>query len=284
MSNKHVDLFYSSESALRHPLNLFRTMIDYLLASWQLGLRLTIRDISAQYRQSLLGILWAFIPPILTTIVFVILNKYKVLNTGEINMPYPVYAFTGIILWQLFTDSLMTPLKIGRESRIMITKINFPHESLLISSVLQTLFSFAIKLMLLIILFFLYSVSISWTSIFFPIAVLGLILLGISLGVFLLPLSMLYNDISNAITMILGLWLFITPVIYMPSSTGLLGKITAFNPVTPVLLNSRDMLLNGTFAYFNGFILISLLCFFLLLAGWIIFRVSLPFIIERASA
>lgn len=279
-----METIYTSESALRHPVHLIRAMFGYFASSWQLGWRLTVRDISAQYRQSLFGILWAFVPPILATAVFVMLNRYQVINAGDLTIPYTAYAFTGITLWQLFTDSLMMPMKIGRDARIMIAKVSFPHESLIISSVLQAIFNFAIKLLLLTFILFFYKISVPWTVILFMFSALGLVFIGISIGVILLPFSLLYNDILNSMVMILGLWMFVTPVIYLPPSEGMLANIMRLNPVSPVLANARDMLFMGSFAYMSDSFLVCLACFGLLLVGWIVFRVSLPIIIERANA
>jgi lipopolysaccharide transport system permease protein len=82
-----------------------------LKSSRELAWRLFVRDITAQYRQSIFGIFWAFVPPLITSLVFILLQSNNILNIGETDIPYPVYVLVGTILWQLFSESLNAPLK-----------------------------------------------------------------------------------------------------------------------------------------------------------------------------
>ena len=111
MSNVLPEVTYTPESLLRHPIKLARSMAHDLWASRELAWRLFVRNISAQYRQSLLGYLWAFLPPIFTTLIFVFLNSQKILNIGETGIPYPAYVMMGTLLWQGFVDALNSPIK-----------------------------------------------------------------------------------------------------------------------------------------------------------------------------
>ena len=86
-------------------------MVADLRASRELAWRLLVRNISAQYRQTLLGYVWAFLPPIVTTLVWVFLNAQKIFDVGETGVPYPVYVLTGTILWQVFVDAMNSPLR-----------------------------------------------------------------------------------------------------------------------------------------------------------------------------
>jgi lipopolysaccharide transport system permease protein len=88
-----------------------------------------VRDISAQYRQSLLGILWAFLPPLITAVIFITLNSRKVINVEETSIPYPVFAIFGTVLWHFFVYSLNAPLRVVTASKSLLTKINFPREA-----------------------------------------------------------------------------------------------------------------------------------------------------------
>jgi lipopolysaccharide transport system permease protein len=112
-----------------------------LVASRELAWRLMVRDISAQYRQSLLGIFWAFLPPIAMAVVFVILHSRKLINISDTEIPYPAFAMFGTVLWQVFVDSLNAPLKTVTTAKAMLAKINFPKEALVLSAMGQTLFN-----------------------------------------------------------------------------------------------------------------------------------------------
>src|SRR5665213_561318 len=97
---------YSPESPLRQPVKLARDMFRDLLASRELAWRLFVRDTSAQYRQSILGYVWAFIPPLVASLPFVFLNSQGVVSIKETSIPYPAYAMIGTIIWQVFVDAL----------------------------------------------------------------------------------------------------------------------------------------------------------------------------------
>ena len=103
---------YTPESQLRYPSRLFGCMWQDLLSSRELAWRLTVRDITARYRRSLLGVTWAIFPPIAAGLVFIFLQRTAVFDPGETRVPYPVFVMCGTILWQLFTRSLNAPLKV----------------------------------------------------------------------------------------------------------------------------------------------------------------------------
>ena len=110
-NNRLKEIIYTSESKIRHPIDLFKDMWRDLLASRELTWQLLVRDISAQYRQSLLGILWVFITPLATAGIFIMLKRQAILNVDETGMPYPVFALIGTTLWQTFVESINAPLK-----------------------------------------------------------------------------------------------------------------------------------------------------------------------------
>jgi lipopolysaccharide transport system permease protein len=204
---------YTPGSGLRSPLVMARQMWKDLLDSRELAWRLTIRDISAQYRQSLLGILWAFFPPIATALIFIVLNNRKIINIGDTVIPYPAFVMFGTVLWQVFVESLNSPLKVVTRSKQMLCKINFPREALILSAFEQTLFSLAIKLLILIAVFILFQIPVTWSTLLCLPAIMVLILLGLTFGLLLTPLGILYTDITHGLTIITGLWFFITPVV-----------------------------------------------------------------------
>ena len=146
------------DSALRHPWRLLREMFRDLLASRELAWRLFVRDISAKYRQSMLGYVWAFLPPVVATLTFSLLNRSGVLATGETGIPYPAYVMIGTLLWQVFADAINSPIKTVTASKAMLAKINLPREAILLSGVLEVLFNFLIRLVLLVILFICYGI------------------------------------------------------------------------------------------------------------------------------
>jgi lipopolysaccharide transport system permease protein len=94
----------------------------------QLGYRLFLRNVKAKYRQSLLGLFWAFIPPIMTTAVWVFLNGQRIINIDDPGIPYPAFVLTSTLLWSLFAQSLLMPINSVKSGKSMMVKINFPKE------------------------------------------------------------------------------------------------------------------------------------------------------------
>jgi lipopolysaccharide transport system permease protein len=280
------EVIYTPESALRHPRQLFDTMLHDLFASRELAWRLLIRNLSAQYRQSVLGYLWALVPPIVTTLTFVFLNSQKIINlSSEGNsIPYPVYVMVGTLLWQGFVDALNSPIKLLAQSKSMLAKVNFPREALILAGLGEVIFNFAIRLALLIVVFLWFGVSLPSTAWLAPFGVLSVLTLGLMIGLLLSPLGMLYQDVERSIAVFVSLWFFLTPVVYTPPTRWPASLLATLNPISPLLVTTRAMLTTGLLTQTRGFLIISGATLGLLLFGWLLYRLAMPHLIERMSA
>lgn len=283
--NRHFsETVYTPESRIRRPLQLWREMRCDLLASRELAWRLMVRDISAQYRQSFLGVFWAFVPPIVAAVGLTLASNAKVLNIGTTDLPYPAYVMFSMALWQTFTEALNGPIQAVVAAKPMLARINFPREAIILSQLGQVCFNFGIKLILIAGLFLLFQIPVSWTVILAPVALVHLIALGTALGLMLAPIGALYEDISRGLTLAVSAWLFFTPVIYPPPKTGLFAALVQWNPVTPLLVTVRELATTGVVSAPIHFWLASLLAIVGLLFSWLIYRIAMPFVIERISA
>jgi len=256
-----------------------------LLGSRELALQLMRRDISAQYRQSFLGYLWAIIPPVIAAVGFTFAANSNVLNIGETDLPYPAYVMFSTSLWQTFTESITIPMQKMAQSKMLLAKINFPHESLILASIGQVFFNFAIKLILIVALFLWFRMPVSSSIIVAPVALVHLVLIGTMFGMLLAPLAALYQDFVKGVPLLLGVWLFLTPVVYpVPSGEGLFGILVKLNPVTPLLVTVRELATVGTVSNPLGFWLASLFTLVGLALAWLVYRLGLPYAIERLSS
>ena len=181
-SGYHISV-YTPTSANRHPIKLLREMLRDLFASRELAWRLFVRDFSARYRQSFLGYLWAFLPPVVATFTFVLLNRSGILNVGTLPLPYPAYVMIGTLLWQVFADAINSPIKAVTAAKTMLAKINFPREAILISGMLEVLFNFIIRLVLLITIFIYYGIVPPMTAPLALIGVFAIFCLGFMIGI-----------------------------------------------------------------------------------------------------
>ncbi len=276
---------YTPESRVRHPLQLFKEMGRDLLASRELAWQLMVRDISAQYRQSFLGIFWAVIPPIVMAAGFTLASNSKVIAIGATDLPYPAYVMFSMTLWQTFVEALNAPVQAVGEAKQMLAKINFPREALILAKLGQVFFNFAIKLILIVALFVWFQIPVSWSAILAPVALIHLVMLGTFFGLLLTPFGALYQDFSKGLTLATGFWLFLTPVIYpVPSGSGIFGAIVKLNPVTPLLVTTRELATKGVVSDPQGFWVASLIAIVGLLLAWMVYRLAMPFVVERMSS
>jgi lipopolysaccharide transport system permease protein len=254
-----------------------------LKAARVLAWRLLVRDLSAQYRQTVFGYVWAVVPAVITTVVWIVLNstKFVSIDTGQI--PYAVYALTGTVFWFLFVDALNAPLKQLGANRSMLNRVNFPTEALILSGIGQVLFSFAIKLVVLAALLIGYSVSVPWTAVLIVVPTVALLAVGTVVGLLLSTIGLLYGDVEHALVALIGPLMFLTPVVYPPPG-GLIEKVMDVNPLTPLFTAVRDALYDGRIDLSGESTL--LLGATLVIGGvaWVVYHVALPVLVERMEA
>jgi lipopolysaccharide transport system permease protein len=275
---------YRPESQIRHPLQLLKGMWRDLLASRELAWRLLTRDIKAQYRQSFLGIFWAFIPPIVAAAGLTLAKSTGVVNIGATDLPYPVYVMFSMSLWQTFLEALNGPSMAIASAKSMLARINFPREAIILAKLGEIFFNFGIKLLLIAGLFLWFQIPVGWTVIIAPVALLHLIILGTALGLLLAVVGNLVQDISRIIPLVSNFWLLLTPVIYPVPKGGWFGAIVQLNPVTPLLVTTRELATTGNVSDPVGFWTVSAVSIAALLISWMIYRLAMPFIVERMSS
>lgn len=275
---------YTAESRLKKPKVLIREMIRALSASFALAWVFIRRDIKSRYRQSLLGYVWAVFPVFVTSFVFIYLQKIGVTQISASPVPYPVYVVFSTTIWQIFVDAVNAPGAEFAKNSAAFTKLNIPHESIIISGLGQVLFSFAFKLIPLVLIFLFYRVEIQAQSVLLVIPIASALGLGTILGLLLLPLSILYKDIQNILQFLIQNLIFVTPVVFPIPTEGMVGHILKLNPLRYVLDFSRDVVFNGSLADLNLNLVIVATLFGLALFTWFIFHVSIPILLERINA
>ena len=275
---------YTPTSELRQPRLLLARMFRDLLGSRGLAWRLMVRDISAHYRQSLFGFAWAFLPPIVLAAGFTLAGNAKVINISSTQLPYPAYVVLSMILWQTFVEALNGPVVAVTNAKPMLARVSFPKEALVLAKFGEVLFNFGIKLVLIVVVFLWYQMPITWWALLAPLGLLSLILLGIFFGLLLAPFAVLYQDVPQALIVFTGLWLFLTPIIYPVPEGGTFAAIVKLNPVTSLLVTTRELATTGVLSDPYRFVIVSGLTLVGLFIAWVIFRLALPFAIERVSS
>lgn len=263
---------------------MFREMFRDLYDSRELAWRLAVRDIRAQYRQAVLGVLWAFILPLANTLAWVFLNRSGVVRVAETSLPYPIYVFVGTMLWAIFMDALNAPLQQTTAAKGMLSKLNFPRESLIVSGVYQTLFNALIKVVLLVVALLYVGINPGWTVVWFPLGIISLVVMGTTLGLVITPVGVLYADVGKALPLMMQFLMYITPVVFPMPSEGWVAKLFGLNPLTPLILTARDWLTGSPPEYLAYFVVVNGASVAILLLVWVVYRLALPILIERMSA
>ncbi|MFD2517946.1 ABC transporter permease [Salinimicrobium flavum] len=274
---------YQKENNLKVSQLLKASLMD-IYTSRFLARQIAERDIKAQYRQSYLGIIWAFITPLATAAVWVFLNLSGTIQVTDTGIPYPVYAFSGTLIWSIIVEAINAPTASTNSARSILTKINFPKEALIISGIYKLLFNSSVKIVLLLAFVFLFGIGFHWSIFLLPLAILIALVFGTTIGLFLTPLSMLYKDIGKIVSVGLSFLMYATPVVYAIPESGIMKALMEINPISPIILTSRNVLTGTMPEYLPYYTVTALVSFSLLLVGLVFYRVSIPIIVERMSA
>lgn len=249
--------------------------------SKELAFALFKRDIKSQYRQSILGYLWLLFPILASTVVWTIINASNAITIAETPIPYPVFVLTGVLLWQVFLESLTRPMDAMSASRDMLTKLNFPKIAPIIAALGGIVLNSSIRIVVLLPVLLYMNVFPDWKVIFFPIAYLSLMLPGVAIGTLLTPLGLLFGDVRRAVGVCGQFLMYATPVIYPMATEGLLASVNAWNPVTYMLDTSRNLLVGGSVDYLMPTVLTGCVAIVVIAIGWMIIHITLPRIVER---
>lgn len=271
------EVVYSADSQLRSPGAFAAALRSDLRVAPAVAWHLFVRRLQAGYRQSWLGYLWLLLPPLATSGAWVYLNSARILDVGPTELPYPVYVLTGTLLWQVFADALGAPLQQLSTARAILTKSRIPHEAMLLAGVVEVGFNFLVRLAVLVPVLLWFGVRWSPTLPLVPLGVAALALLGFSIGLLLAPVGLLYQDVSRGLTLALGIWFFLTPIIYPPAASG----PAALNPVSPLLAATRGWLTGSAAPGARGLAAVVAASLAALAVGWGCYRLARPHLVSR---
>jgi lipopolysaccharide transport system permease protein len=206
------------------PDNLTVTVIEPRRTRLALGLRelwagrdllrlLTLRDIQIRYKQTLLGVAWALVQPLITTAIFtIIFSTFARLDTGRI--PYPAFVLAGLAIWLFIYAAVTIASASFVNNANLVTKVYFPRLLVPISATLALVLDLAVSLLLLVVLTVYYRLVPAPQMMLAPVFVLWAILLALSLGILLSALTVRFRDVKFILPFALQIWMIATPVFY----------------------------------------------------------------------
>jgi lipopolysaccharide transport system permease protein len=208
----------------------------------------TWREVRVRYKQAALGVIWAILQPLAMMLVFTLVFS-KGLQVKSEALPYPLFAYSGLMIWNIFSNGLQNAANSMVLNANMIKKIYFPRLVIPISSILVTVFDFFMALIIYIgiLFYFGYEASILRVIIYLPVSVILTVLTTFGLGSFLAALNVKYRDFQYAIPFMIQFLLFINPVLYSTSifQSPNAKYFMALNPISTAINISRAAL-NGT--------------------------------------
>lgn len=234
------------------------------------------RDIKVKYKQTVLGFLWAILQPFITMLVFTFFFG-KMLQSPSLNMPYPVFVLSGLLMWNIFSSGVVNAGNSMIHNSNIIKKIYFPRLIIPLSAILVSVFDFlmAFVIFLVVMIYFKFkaSLDIHWISfiLLLPVCIVISCIASFGVGTLLAALNIKYRDFRYLIPFMIQTLLFVTPVIYPINivEPAYLKQILALNPMYAAIEILRGSM-TGIFPN-NELILISIISSLVLLFVGIFF-------------
>jgi lipopolysaccharide transport system permease protein len=205
---------------------------------------LTWRDIKVRYKQAVLGITWAVLQPILTVLIFTVIFGV-LLGTPSQGLPYPLFALSALLPWQLFATALQRSSVSLVGNANLITKIYFPRLAIPLSTVFAALVDFMVSLLVLLVVMIYYRHLPGWNSLWLPLLILLALLTALAVGLWLSALNVQYRDVQHMVPFIIQVWMYASPIVY-PIETipeGIWRLLYGLNPMVGVIQGFRWALL-----------------------------------------
>lgn len=230
------------------------------------------RDVKVRYKQTALGAAWAILQPFMTMVVFSIFFG-RLANVPSDGIPYPIFAYTALLPWQLFAHALSESGNSLVNNQELVTKVYFPRLIIPLSAVLAGLVDFCLAFTVLIGMMYYYGITPSLAILTLPLFVLVACMAALAVGLWLAALNVQYRDVRYTIPFLTQFWLFVTPIAYSASLVpeqwrllyglnpmlgvvegfrwAMLGKADALGPSVFVSITMTVLLLIGGLFYFR---------------------------------
>jgi len=174
------------------------------------------RDVKLRYRQTILGVAWVLIQPLLAAGIFTfVFGRVAKLSSGH--TPYFVFSYAGLLAWNMFSGTLTRSSACLVQNSQLISKVYFPRLVLPLSTVFSSLIDFAVGLGLMVVLMIHYHVTPNIGLLLTPVCLLAMVLLAMGVGLYFAALSTSYRDVQYILPFLTQLVLYASPIAYMTS-------------------------------------------------------------------
>ena len=250
-----------------------REMLSEQVQYRELLYQMTRRDLLLRYKQTIMGFGWAVFTPLINTIIFsVVFMKVAPLDVGA---PYPVFAYAGLLAWNLFASSLRFSVNSLTANINLVAKVYFPREIFPFSTVIVAVGDLAVGATLLIAMMVYYRVPPSAALLFVPVVLLVQVVFTAGIALILAMANLFYRDVKYLFEVLITVWMFATSVLYpMDRVGGLAGTLLRLNPMTPIIDSYRAILFRGELPEMLPFAAVAIVSVAILSIGWLTFHRS----------
>jgi lipopolysaccharide transport system permease protein len=248
-----------------------REMVVEMIEYRELLARMTMRDLLLRYKQTAMGFGWAVFMPLVNTVIFsVVFMRVAPIETG---VPYPVFAFCGLLCWNFTASSLRFAVTSLTSNVSLVTKVYFPREIFPLSAVMVSLADFAVGASVLVLMMAYYGTPITAAILFLPAVVAVQVAFTLAIALLLAMGNLFYRDVKYLFEVVITFWMFATAVLYpLELIGGNLARVMAANPMTPIIDAYRAILLRGELPAAGPFLFAATVSFALLSVSWLMFH------------
>lgn len=233
---------------------------------------LTWKDLKVRYKQTAIGVLWALFQPFITMVVFSLFFG-KLAKMPSDGIPYPIFVYTGLLIWQFFSGSLGEISNCLIANTSIITKVYFPRLILPISATITKFVDFLLGALILVCLMIYYGYTPNLIGLLIlPLLIAITFIAALGFGLFLAAINVRYRDVRYALPFFIQTMMYVTPVIYPASIAGKYSWILALNPMTGVIKAARAALLGNAPINWTLLAISSIACIIMTIIGVIYFK------------
>ncbi len=279
-SNSSITLTTSMDSSLGNPFVVVTRKAAVLWQHRELWLTWTKKELKVKYKNSVLGFLWSMLNPLLVLIVFSLVFGY-ILRPDPSLKPFAVFLLSGLIPWNLISNSLGSSVTSIVGAAGLVKKVNFPREILPLAAVGASVFHSLLEMIVLLLFLLVMRFPLSPYLLFLPLVLMVEIVLIIGLSFIVSSLNVYFRDIEHFLGIIIMLWFWLTPIIYpikiffdarIPERYPLLFNIYYYlNPLRSVIISSQQIIFYHKLPELGSLGALLVFSLFLLLVSYYLF-------------
>lgn len=231
---------------------------------------LTKREIKSRYKQSILGYAWVILNPFFQMLVMAFVFSH-IMRVPVIGVPYALYLYVGLLPWTLFSNSLISSANVLVNNASLITKIYFPREIFILSTIFAKIVDFALASIVLVFFMVYFQVPVTWNIVWFVPIFLIQQVFTYSVSLLVSACNLFYRDIQYVLNLGIVIWMYLTPVIYpvelLPDKYRWIFQV---NPMAVLINAYRQVVLSGSAPNLVSLgIAAGVSCTFFIIARWI---------------